>query len=387
MSSVPISERSDPQRARPEDNGTLEVSSDALPSIFDLTRSELSDAIAELGEPAYRGKQIWKALYVEGAASFDEITTLPRLLRDRLAQRYRLDPLTAVLQRKSNDGLVEKTLFRLADGELIETVLMRYESRDGSRARRTACISTQAGCALGCTFCATGQQGFRRQLTAGEIAAQVLHVNRRLAAQAKPGEDKERVTNVVFMGMGEPFANYDNTMRAVGILNDDDGVRLGARHMTISTVGLVPQILKLADEPYQVNLAISLHAPNDKIRSATMPINRRYPIEQIMRACRTYISKTNRRVSFEYVLLSGENDRPEHAEELGELLKGMLCHVNLIPVNATDAGYTRPPDGRIGKFRDILKRSGIAVTVRFEKGTDIDAGCGQLRARALTGAD
>ncbi|MCH8102554.1 MAG: 23S rRNA (adenine(2503)-C2)-methyltransferase, partial [Chloroflexi bacterium] len=157
------------------------MSPDALPSIFDLTRSELSDAIAELGEPAYRGKQIWKALYVEDATSFDEITTLPRLLRNRLAQRYRLDPLTAVLQRKSNDGLVEKTLFRLADGELIETVLMRYESRDGSRARRTACISTQAGCALGCTFCATGQQGFRRQLTAGEIAAQVLHVNRRLA--------------------------------------------------------------------------------------------------------------------------------------------------------------------------------------------------------------
>ncbi|MCH7733630.1 MAG: 23S rRNA (adenine(2503)-C(2))-methyltransferase RlmN [Chloroflexi bacterium] len=391
MSPVPISEPSNPQRASLKPNGKPERAPkqaiEGLPSIFDLTRSELAEAIAELGEPAYRGKQIWKALYAEGVTSFDEITTLPRLLRDRLTQRYRLDPLTPVMQRKSNDGLVEKTLFRLDDGELIETVLMRYDSRGGSRARRTACISTQAGCALGCTFCATGQQGFRRQLTVGEIAAQVLHVNRRLAAQAKPDEDKERVTNVVFMGMGEPFANYDNTMGAVGILNDSDGVRLGARHMTISTVGLVPQILKLADEPYQINLAISLHAPNDKIRSQTMPINRRYPIARLMRACRTYISKTNRRISFEYVLLAGENDRLEHAEELADLLKGMLCHVNLIPVNATDAVYTRPPDGRIGKFRDILKRSGIAVTVRFEKGTDIDAGCGQLRARALTGAD
>ncbi len=365
-----------------------------LPSIYDLTRSDLMDLIAELGEPAYRGKQIWKALYAEGATSFDEITTLPRLLREGLAKRYRVDPLEPVLQRKSGDGLVEKTLFRLADGELIETVLMRYDARGSSRARRTACISTQAGCALGCTFCATGQQGFRRQLTAGEIAAQVLHVNRRLARQTKTESDAksdtsgaERVTNVVFMGMGEPLANYDNTMGAVAILNDEDGVRLGARHMTISTVGLAPQILKLCNEPYQINLAISLHAPNDKIRSQTMPVNRRYSIDRVMRATRAYIAKTNRRVSFEYVLLAGENDRPEHAEELGELLKGMLCHVNLIPVNETEAGYTRPADGRIGKFRDILKRSGIAVTVRFEKGTDIDAGCGQLRARALAGSD
>lgn len=383
MPSVPTSERSESRRARPEP----QQASAGLPSIFDLTRRQLSDAIEDLREPAYRAKQIWQALYAENLTSFDEMSTLPRLLREKLAQRYRMDPLTPVMERKSSDGLVEKTLFRLADGELIETVLMRYGSHDGSRARRTACISTQAGCSLGCTFCATGQQGFRRHLTVGEIATQVLHVNRRLAAQAKPGEDRERVTNVVFMGMGEPFANYDNTMGAVGILNDEDGVRLGARHMTISTVGLVPQILKLADEPYQVNLAISLHAPNDKIRSATMPVNRRFPIDQLMRACRTYIQKTNRRVSFEYVLLAGENDRPEHAEELGKLLQGMLCHVNLIPVNATEAGFTRPADGRIGKFRDILKRSGIPVTVRFEKGTDIDAGCGQLRARALTGAD
>ena len=383
MSTAPISDRPDPERAPPKTS----PKSGLLPSIFDLTRDELADVISELGEPAYRGKQIWKAFYAEGVASFEEITTLPRLLRDKLAKRFRTDPLEPVMQRKSRDGLVEKTLFRLADGELIETVLMRYDSHGESRARRTACISTQAGCALGCTFCATGQQGFRRQLSAGEIAAQVVHVNRRLAAEAKSSATAERVTNVVFMGMGEPLANYDNTIGAVGILNDDEGVRLGARHMTISTVGLAPQILKLSDEPFQVNLAISLHAPNDRIRSQTMPVNRRYSIDRVMRACRAYISRTNRRVSFEYVLLAGENDHPEHAEELAELLQGMLCHVNLIPVNPTDAGYTRPPDGRIGKFRDILKRAGIAVTVRFEKGTDIDAGCGQLRARALTGSE
>ena len=337
-----------------------------------LDLNELRDFVVSIDEKPFRGDQIFSWLYNKSINSFDEMTNLSKELRDKLLERAQIDQLKLVVQRQSGQDQSIKYLFQLEDDSQIESVLMF----DGNRA--TLCISTQVGCAIDCKFCATGVMGLNRHLTPGEILDQVL------AVQKLNGT---RVTNVVCMGMGEPFANYDNTLAAVGILNDDDGVRLGARHMTISTVGLVPQILKLADEPYQINLAISLHAPNDKIRSATMPINRRYPIERIMRACRTYISKTNRRVSFEYVLLSGENDRPEHAEELGELLKGMLCHVNLIPVNATDAGYTRPPDGRIGKFRDILKRSGIAVTVRFEKGTDIDAGCGQLRARALTGAN
>jgi 23S rRNA (adenine2503-C2)-methyltransferase len=274
---------------------------------------------------------------------------------------------------------VSKKLFRLADGELIETVLMRYDAREESRGRRTVCISTQAGCALGCTFCATGQQGFRRNLTSGEIASQVIYLDRQMGPN-------DSVTNVVFMGMGEPLANYENTMTAVEILNDQNGFKLGARHMTISTVGLVPQILKLADEPFQVNLAISLHAPTNRQRAETMPINKRYPIEQLIRACRTYIGKTNRRVSFEYVLMSGQNDHPSDAEVLAELLRDMLCHVNLIPVNPTEARYQRPDDGRIGKFRDILRAASVPVTVRFEKGTDIDAGCGQLRATSLADA-
>jgi len=195
---------------------------------------------------------------------------------------------------------------------------------------------------------------------------------------------EERATNVVFMGMGEPMANYDNTIKAVDIINDAEGIRLGARNMTISTVGLVPQILRLADEPYQVNLAISLHAPNDRLRSRIMPVNARWNIAALMQACKKYIEKTNRRVSFEYVLIAGENDKPTHAEELIQLLDGMLCHVNIIPVNPTEARYDRPDQGRVGKFRDLLRRGGIPVTVRLEKGTDINAGCGQLRARAIS---
>lgn len=361
------------------------------PSIFDLSRDELTAAVEELGEPGYRAGQLWRAIYAGGADSFDSITTLPKTMRDKLSREFRLDPLEPVMQLRSRDRSVDKLLFRLADGELVETVSMLYRGRGESKSRRTVCISTQAGCALACTFCATGQQGFRRNLTRGEIIAQVVHMKRGAAASSEghgaslPREPRNvaAVTNVVFMGMGEPFANYENTIGAIETLNDGQGVNIGARHMTVSTVGLVPGILKLANEPYQVNLAVSLHAPNDEIRAKTMPVNRRYPIASLMKACRKYIAITNRRVSFEYVLLAGENDRPEHASELGVLLQGMLCHVNLIPVNRTDASYRRPDNGRIGVFRDILRRAGVTVTVRFEKGTDINAGCGQLRARAL----
>ena len=351
-------------------------------SVLDLAREELADELEALGEPRYRSDQLWQAVYADGAESFDAVSTLPRQLRSKLAERFSLLPLEPVLKQRSRDRSVDKTLFRLADGELIETVLMRYGPSRGSRARRAVCVSTQAGCALGCTFCATGQQGFSRNLSVGEIVGQVLQMSRVAGASAAGGP----VTNVVFMGMGEPLANYQNTMDSIATLNDERGLNIGARHMTVSTVGLAPQIVKLAEEPYQVNLAVSLHAPNDVVRSETMPVNRRYPLNVLMRACRDYVRMTNRRVSFEYVLLAGQNDHPDYAEELGRLLRGMLCHVNLIPVNRTEASYRRPNNGRIGKFRDLLRRAGIPVTVRFEKGTDIDAGCGQLRARALAEA-
>lgn len=351
------------------------------PSILDLTRSELSESMLEMRQPKFRVKQIWQAIYADRATSFDEMTTLPKLLRKNLAAAFDVPVLEPVMSLHSKEGTVDKVLFKLNDGELIETVLMRYAGHGDSKARRTVCISTQAGCALGCTFCATGQQGFRRNLSAGEIVSQVTHMN---AVLDETTRGEERATNVVFMGMGEPMANYDNTIKAVDIINDAEGIRLGARNMTISTVGLVPQILRLADEPYQVNLAISLHAPNDRLRSRIMPVNARWNIAALMQACKKYIEKTNRRVSFEYVLIAGENDKPTHAEELIQLLDGMLCHVNIIPVNPTEARYDRPDQGRVGKFRDLLRRGGIPVTVRLEKGTDINAGCGQLRARAIS---
>lgn len=358
------------------------------PSILDLSKDALVESLHEMGEPAFRARQLWKAVYGDLASTFKEISTLSLPLRTKLAERYDPFPLKLLFKQRSKDRLVDKALFRLADGELIETVLMRYGEFGPARARRTVCISTQAGCALGCTFCATGQQGFRRHLSEGEIVGQVMHMARlirtdRSRENAKIEDDRPNVTNVVFMGMGEPLANYSNTLAAVAKLNDPDGLNIGARHMTISTVGLVPGILKLAEEPFQVNLAVSLHAPDDETRSETMPVNRRYPIANLMEAVKRYILKTNRRVTFEYVLLHGQNDFPEQAEALSKLLRGILCHVNLIPVNRTAASYERPDNGRIGTFKDILNQAGIAATVRFEKGTDIDAGCGQLRERVL----
>ena len=321
-----------------------------LPSILDLSMDEIGGILKQNGEPAFRARQLWRALYKDAATSFDDMTNLARSLRSDLSDRFTIDPLTPVLSRNSKDRSTTKTLFRLHDGELIETVLMRYERDGHRRPRRTACISTQAGCALGCTFCATGQQGFSRQLSSGEIVAQVLHTVRMARAEDAAQNDSGKkadwpvpVSNVVFMGMGEPLANYDNTLEAVRKLNDPQGVGIGARHMTISTVGLVPQILKLAREPFQINLAVSLHAPDDETRSETMPVNRRYPIAKLLDACKKYVDRTNRKVFFEYVLLEGQNDSVKHARKLGKLLEGMLCHVNLIPVNPTaDGPYGRP---------------------------------------------
>ncbi len=292
---------------------------------------------------------------------------------------------------RSRDERTIKLLVRLGDGTLIETVLMLYPPSPDGRARATVCASTQAGCAYGCTFCATGQMGFERHLRSSEIAAQVLHFARILraepwqwpAAMGQPAGALDRVTNLVLMGMGEPLHNYDNTLRALRLLNAPDGFNLGARHMTVSTVGLVPAIQRLADEDLQVNLAISLHAPNNEMRARTMPVARKWSIDDLLAACLAFARQTGRQVTFEYVLLAGVNDQPGHAVELGQRLAplGQLAHVNLIPVNVTAAGYQPPSGATIRAFRDTLSAAKISNSVRAERGDDIAAACGQLRTR------
>ena len=363
-----------------------------LPSILELSKLELSDSLEALDQPKYRSEQVWRAIYKEGKTSFDDMTNLSKDLRGILAQNYSIGNAATVISKKSADSSTDKILFKLPDGELIETVLMRYEPDGHRRGRKTVCVSTQAGCALGCTFCATGQQGFRRNLTPGEITEQVLTMERLALA-----EDKEEiqagtrsrgelqgVTNVVFMGMGEPLANYENMMESIRVLNDPKGIGIGARHITVSTVGLVPGIKKLAKENIQINLAVSLHAPDNETRSETMPVNKRYPIEELIEACKYFVTETNRRIFIEYVLLKGQNDTSMHANKLGRILKDLLCHVNLIPVNPTDDGpYHRTTYKEAQRFQSDLKTFNVPSTVRMEKGIDIDAGCGQLRDRAL----
>lgn len=365
----------------------------ALPSILDLSRNKLISALQEMGEKRFRTDQLWRSLYNEGVESFDQMSTLSKSFRQSLGKKYSITPFTELLSLTSEDGSTSKSLFRLHDGELIETVLMRYESDGHRRNRKTACISTQAGCALGCTFCATGQQGFRRNLSVGEIVAQVIAMQRtartedeaEIAVGKRTKGELQGVTNVVFMGMGEPLANYNNTLAAVRVLNDGQGVNIGARHITVSTVGLVPEILKLADEELQINLAISLHAPDNATRSQTMPVNKKYPVEQLIRACHQYADKTNRRIFFEYVLLKDQNDSIEQAQKLGRLLNGLHCHVNLIPVNPTREGPFERTDQTSAKiFQGGLKQYGIPSTIRMEKGIDINAGCGQLRDRVTS---
>jgi 23S rRNA (adenine2503-C2)-methyltransferase len=346
----------------------------------------------EMGEKKFRADQLWRSIYHETTESFDQMSTISKSFRATLKSAYSISTLTEAMSLTSADGSTSKSLFRLHDGELIETVMMRYETDGHRRNRKTACISTQAGCALGCTFCATGQQGLRRNLTAGEIVAQVIEMQRIAYAedesQVESGKrtkgELQGVTNVVFMGMGEPLANYENTMAAIRVLNDGQGLNIGARHITVSTVGLVPQILQLADEDLQINLAISLHAPDNTTRSQTMPINKRYPVEDLIRACHKYADKTNRRIFFEYVLLKEQNDSLEQAQKLGRLLNGLHCHVNLIPVNPTKEGPFERTDLEAAKrFQGGLKQYGIPSTLRMEKGIDINAGCGQLRERAI----
>jgi 23S rRNA (adenine2503-C2)-methyltransferase len=354
--------------------------------LLGLSFAELTELMTGWGERPFRARQVASWIYDSLASDFDAMTNLPASLRERLRAEASIAGPHVRAELLSKDGRTRKLLLELRDGRLIETVLMLYPATSESRARATVCVSTEAGCPYGCTFCATGQMGFDRRLTAGEIVAQVVHCARDLRARpwiAPDAQCVERVTNLVFMGMGEPMHNYEHTLKAVRILNMPEGLNLGARHMTISTVGVVPGMLRLAEEPEQVNLAISLHAPNNAMRLQTMPITRRYPIEAVLDAVRTYIARTNRQVTFEYVLLAGVNDQPEDARELAALLAPLrqLCHVNLIPVNRTAASYLVPSGEAIRAFRELLRAGGVSNTVRAERGDDIAAACGQLSTR------
>jgi len=353
-----------------------------LALIYDLDLPALASLLAEWGEPAYRAQQIWQGLYQHYYNSPAEFTNLPLSLRSKLAENLQFNALTPTSQLTSRDHQTVKNLFRLHDGQAIESVLMRYASRNSHPATRTTlCISTQVGCAMGCVFCATGQMGFKRHLSSGEIVAQVMYYARLLDEQG------EKVTNVVVMGMGEPFHNYDNTLAAIDRLNDPDGYNFGARRFTISTVGPVPAIRRFAIEKRQVNLAISLHAADDTLRSSMLPVNRKYPIDEVLAACREYISETGRRVTFEWALIRDINDTPEQAHLLADRLhgrfddaqRGLLCHVNVIPLNPTQ-GYPGQATTRqrAEKFREILQQAGVACTIRLRRGIEIRAGCGQL---------
>ena len=325
--------------------------------IYDLEFDELRDLLTDIGEPAFRAKQIWEGLYKHHWQNPEEFTSLPKSLRTKLSETVVFDVINPTLVLESLDKRTKKILFKLHDGLSIEAVLMRYERR------QTLCISTQAGCAMGCVFCATGQMGFKRHLSSGEIVAQVMHYARLLS------DNGSAVTNIVLMGMGEPFHNYENTLSAIDKLNDPHGYNFGARRFTISTSGLVPAIRRFAEEKRQVNLAISLHAVDDELRSSMMPVNKRYGVDELLDACRYYLDLTGRRITFEWALIHGVNDTQDQAFKLAKKLKGLLCHVNAIPLNPT-TGYsgTATSRERAEIFKEILEDAGIPCSIRMRRG-------------------
>ncbi|EKX49674.1 hypothetical protein GUITHDRAFT_85651 [Guillardia theta CCMP2712] len=346
-------------------------------NLYALNQTRMEELLLDWGEPKFRAKQIWQWINVKGATDFDKMQDLPKGLRAKLAEKAVLGNLEIAVEQVSKDGTIKRA-YKLKDGQMIESVLMPYD--DG---RRTACISSQAGCAMGCVFCATGQMGFARQLTSVEILEQVQRFHVELLSKG------ERLSNVVLMGMGEPLGNYNNVMEAVRRINQDLGI--GARHITISTVGLVPRIRRLAEENMQIKLAVSLHAASDEERNAIMPVNLRFPLADLMETCKFYVEKTGRRISFEWALIAGQNDTPEVANKLGHLLKwndfnpqglNKMCHVNLIPLNPT-AGFDGKPTkaAECDIFIKILSKYGVTATTRVRRGIDIDAGCGQLKSK------
>jgi 23S rRNA (adenine2503-C2)-methyltransferase len=340
--------------------------------IRSLDLAELQEDVHQWGEPPYRAKQITDWLYQKRVQSFEEMTDLPRKFRALLAQHFDFSKLEIVRVLGSRDA-TRKFLFRLTDGDLIESVLIPASpALYGSRSdRRTICVSTQVGCAYGCKFCASGLEGFSRNLRPNEIVDQIIAVER---------ETAEKIDNIVFMGMGEPLANLDNLMRAIRTINAPWGLGIGARHITVSTSGLAPQIRKLADEPSQIRLAISLHGATDEVRSQIMPINRRYNLENLLPACDYYVSRKKQRLTFEYILIANVNDADDQARLLAKHARRISAKVNLIPYNTVHGlAWSRPPRARQEKFLSILRDHGIAATLRREKGHDIDAACGQLR--------
>ena len=333
-----------------------------MKKIRDYTLEELETELINLGEKKYRAKQIFAWLY-KSLRSFDEMTDLPKELIEKLKNNFILDCIEIETFQKSKDGTI-KYLLKLSDGNKIESVLMQYKYG------YTVCVSNQVGCKMGCNFCASAKIGYIRDLTPAEIIGQILEIEKK---------ENVKVSNIVFMGIGEPFDNYDNVLKAIRIINDPKGLNIGARHISISTCRLVDKILRFSEENIQCNLCISLHSSRDDVRSGMMPVNKKYNILEIMNACKKYIEKTNRRITFEYALVDGVNDSKEDAIHLAKLLRGMLCHVNLIPINKIkDGKYEKSTTERIMAFRDTLNEKGIVATIRRELGSDISAACGQL---------
>ncbi len=339
-----------------------------MKNIKDYNLDKLEEELKEMGEKPFRAKQIFQWLYEEKVQSFDEMTNLSLELREKLKKNYTICNFNILKKQESKDGTI-KYLLDVLDGNAIETVLMRYHHGN------SICVSSQIGCKMGCKFCASTGIKFIRNLTSGEIVEQIVKVEQ---------DTGERISNVVFMGIGEPLDNYDNVVNAIRMINHPKGLNIGARHISVSTSGLVPKIYQLAEENIQCTLSISLHATNNQKRSSMMPVNRTYSIEELLQACHDYIAKTNRRISFEYALAKDNNDNLEDAKELVKLLKGMLCHVNLIPINKIENGeFAKSSNENIMRFRDYLNEHGIVATIRRELGSDIDAACGQLRRKNL----
>lgn len=339
-----------------------------MKNIKDYDLEDLKQELISIGEKGFRAEQIFKWLYQEKVKSFDEMTNLSLELREKLKNNYTICNYNILKKLESSDG-TKKYLFDILDGNIIESVLMEYHYG------KSVCVSSQVGCKMGCKFCASTGIPFVRNLTAGEIVEQILAIEQ---------DTGEKISNIVFMGIGEPLDNYDNVIKAIRILNNPKGLGIGARHISVSTSGLVPRIYDLAKENIQCTLSVSLHASNNEKRSSMMPVNNRYSVEELIKACKDYIAMTNKRISFEYALAKDNNDNMQDAKELASLLKGMLCHVNLIPINKIENGkFTKSSNENIIKFRDYLNDHGIVATIRRELGSDIEAACGQLRRKNL----